>query len=193
MALIDGVAASLVLPVEIRLALEKAMQVELLTGFAPCPRATVNETSSPVGRRHRETVYSDDVAVLVFLRVVPNVLVGLGVVSTLCSAVCTATSTRGQRIRRLVCRPTLCSLRFGLVSSILGGLKYLLLQCALTMPAMIVPFSSPSSVPRARYRLLPRDSNSDSGVRGGGCLALRSEGIAPQLPTRLPVSSLSLP
>jgi hypothetical protein len=107
MALIDGVAASLVLPVEIRLALEKAMQVELLTGFAPCPRATVNETSSPVGRRHRETVYSDDVAVLVFLRVVPNVLVGLGVVSTLCSAVCTATSTRGQRIRRLVCRPTL--------------------------------------------------------------------------------------
>jgi hypothetical protein len=146
------------------------MQVKLLAGFAPCPRATVNETSSPVGRRHRETVYRDDVAVLVFLRVMPNVPVGLGVISTLCSVVCTATSTRGQRIRKLVCRPTLCSLRFGLVSSTLGGLEYILLQCALTMPAMIVPFSSSSSVLRARYRLLSQDSNFDSGARGGGCL-----------------------
>lgn len=66
--------------------------------------------------------------------------------------------------------PTSCSLRFGLVSSILGGLKYFPLQCALTMPAMIVSFSSPSSVPRARYRLLSQDSNFDSGARGGGCL-----------------------
>jgi hypothetical protein len=81
--LIHGVATFLILPVEIRLALEEAMQVELLAGFTPCPCTPVNETSTPVGGRHREVVHCNDVAMLVFLRVMPYVPVGLGIVSTL--------------------------------------------------------------------------------------------------------------
>jgi hypothetical protein len=61
--------------------------------------------------------------------------------------------------------PALCSLRFGLVSSIFGDLMYVLSQYALVLPAIGVPFSSSSSVRDTDY--LRETQNSDPGVRGG--------------------------
>jgi hypothetical protein len=64
--------------------------------------------------------------------------------------------------------PVLCSLRFGLVSSIFGGLKYVLPQRTLVLPAMGVPYSSSSSVRDTDY--FRETQNSDPGARGGQCL-----------------------
>jgi hypothetical protein len=84
----------------------------------------------------------------------------------------------------------LCSLRFGFVSSIFGGLKYVLPQRALVLPAMGVPYSSSSSVRDTDY--VRETQKLQSWCAWRPTLAMRSKGITPWSPTRLAVSSMSL-
>lgn len=90
------------------------------------------------------------------------------------SVVCIATSNRGRYVRKVVCRPTLCGLQSGLVSSMFVGLEYVLLHLALIMPATSAPYSFSPSV--RDVDCFGEIQNHNAGLRGGGRLhcALRA-------------------